>query len=800
MAPTRKLKTYNPSSSINSSIDAVNFLFAKNMTQRLISKKKIRKKKLIIQQLPQRREETILTHDSLHVSTEDTFDKLRKGPTFNPVKIVRNNISTTKMLTLSDSSSKFILDVSDISPRITRSFKNMKKSLNKSDSIFQHFRDPTIEVLSSIQIETNTKDSSKSLSYIKIPTINQNNSTNRSMSHVDDVSKMEESFSSIFSKTMLDKKLISCSTPVVSSQKKIISPIKSIVPLLKKSFEDIKKWGHEFPKEDSNKSIKIVQNNEHFEQMSEDSDFINLRKRRVIRLDNSSVCSKNSLKVSSNKSTSFESTKSESTISCNSALFSSNSTDDFPGISKKINDLDNKNKTQENCLVVSLTKPANLEDFEKFYSHYISQTDPSIYELSSDDCIPITNQTPQKNVVINLSNNFHIFETFYQHHYAKMTGNSSEYSNKKDCPLISKNLIVNITKSEDIFEKFYNKTYCELEQETSRRRETETEIKNIITELIVNVTQNNFQDYIPEVSAYSESNSKNKNNWSKKSAKISNDSSESCNTILDLSFVSACNKYNITSKNRNPEISTGKSTKDLEVCNKSLQKRKSQFFGDTSKPGSSVNFNYNTDSGEDNLFDITLEHNYSKGSLNLENECYCTSKKNFDCRNESINHEKEHHTLIIDGSFDDSLYRNLRNSSKDKKFCLENMQINSISLQKFSTKNNVNVALSNQESVIDLTDSMDEPISSQNDYPDVSRKGSPDIIESSVLESSEVGDNFKVPKQLNKTTLKPGKLWRRSLLMYRRSNILPKEDNCISKTGEYYFTMASFYYYSIWRT
>lgn len=203
MAPTKKVKTYNRSSSnINSSVDAFNLLFAKNITQRLISKKKIGKKKVVVKELPKRTEHYLLSDDSLQISTEDTFDKLRKGPSYNKLKEISFEISAlnTKMSVLHNSnvSKKFAsLNVTDFSPVTTRHRRKFSNSIrNRSDSLLERFKEPTMDILNSIEIETNTsKKKNNSSSYIKLPIKSQkgsNISWNNMINTKNDYSRMED--------------------------------------------------------------------------------------------------------------------------------------------------------------------------------------------------------------------------------------------------------------------------------------------------------------------------------------------------------------------------------------------------------------------------------------------------------------------------------------------------------------------------------------------------------------------------------------------------------------------------------
>lgn len=275
MGPRKNLKTYS-STSINSSVDAFNLLFAKNLTKRIICKKKTGRKKFKIRELPAHRDQTVFKDDSLQVSTEDTFDKLRKGCLNGSHKL--DNASTSESTTSYVPFSLTRTNHSDNShsPKITRSRKRLSASLkNKSDSILQRFNDPTNETINSIEIEVETNKNMDSLSYIRIPQVKSDNnklSTKYpSIVHsTDDCSKMDDSFTNIFSKTFLEKQHIMSSTPLASLKRNKESK------LLLKSFEKIKSWEHVFPTDESNSSNGKMNK-------SETNAFINLRTRKIYK-------------------------------------------------------------------------------------------------------------------------------------------------------------------------------------------------------------------------------------------------------------------------------------------------------------------------------------------------------------------------------------------------------------------------------------------------------------------------------------------------------------------------------------
>lgn len=776
MVPTRKLRTYNPSSSITSSVDAFNSLFAKNMTQRLLSKNPKRKKKLFVRELPNRIEKTLLTDDSLQVSLEDTFDKLKKCPL--PKKAVTSKLKN-------DLSSK----LSDSSPMLTRQrkqYSNLQKNVS-DDSIFRRFEETTVDSLHSIEIEIETnKNNSKSLSYIQIPKIIKNRSkianksnTNNSYAFHQSSYTMEESFNNIFSKTFIEKQPIHSSTPVCSMKQKFaISPLKNVVPLIKQSLDDIKKWEHEFPLAEKTNTLPAdlyPSSVSDFDEKDKNN-FINLRKRKVLRKQSptniedlsqsnetintvdESKSIDNSLSYKKSSSYNLEDFESFSQNKYSQMVTYSISRD-FRSFERTVNrrkprrSLDNKSSLHDNLvnhsvadegnsnsnyLVVNLSRKFDDKDFANLYSSCISHTESATNNQTTEH-----SGITKKDVVINLTNNN--FENFYQHHYSELgssehfpkSTNTDHSHNLDKCNQSSsamkscKDLIVNVTKREDLFEKFYHNSYSEIKSEINRREESETEdnIKCLLTELIVNVTKNEFKDY----SCPPFSSEKNRSNLS------SNDKPE----------------Y-IRSSTRLKEISPEK-----------------------------IHLNSNITGMSD--FNVTVDHDYCKTPSLIDSNCNSLNEgyqNNSVCNNKLVLKIRESYDSIIDGSDEDSLYKHLKSNLETLKNPNHMMS---------STVDKHNTCPHPQNVVIDLTESGDETSECPDSNLGKSRKNS-EIIESSLLESSRLNnkDNFKVPslrKLPNKTlVLRPGKLWRRSLLTYRKSNLLTEmitESNCNANTGKY---------------
>lgn len=672
MAPTKKVKTYNRSSSnINSSVDAFNLLFAKNITQRIISKNKIGKKKVIVKELPKRTEQYLLSDDSLQISTEDTFDKLRKGSSCSKLKEVSFDISALKtkvsVLQNSNISKKYTsLNVTDFSPITTRNRRKFTNSVrNRTDSLLERFKEPTMEILNSIEIETYKKTNNSS-SYIKLPIKNQkgsNISCNNMTNTTNDYSRMEESFTKIFFQNQPDY----CSTPV-PNLKKQLSTAQLIIPLLKESLGEIKSWEHEFPiiKETDRASTYTVEDSQ--DTNSDSVHFINLRGRRIMRSNNSET--KSYSKSGSIPSRTY-------------------SLDNFNAFEKSVNSIYNSLSKDENLTNSDYILPKDITTKIGSWNSNLSNNVNKCNE----------SENPQK-VIINLTNNIESFENFYQNHYSEVSQDLTNCSNHNKTSSNRKDLIVNITRQEERFEEFYSKHHTPIEADIYSRRESETEIiQNLVSELIINVTRSNL-----DILNFS-------NNGNDDTATYTS----SIEHITAESLVSTNFNYN----NKPSTVST----KDSDIC------------------------------------DIKSDHI-------LIDEC------------------SELDTFIIESSLNDSAHTHLR-SYQTKNKCTNKFKSHESSSKKEESEQQVSLVtpLTQQSSVIDLTDSLDE-LSRFSKTP----LKSSDIIESSICETNNREEsNFKVPQVPNKNlVLKPGKLWRRSLLMYKRSNFLPEITRDICSAGKWF--------------
>ncbi|CAG9830334.1 unnamed protein product [Diabrotica balteata] len=413
MAPAKKVRTYvnSNTSLVNNSIDAFNILFAKNMTKRLLGRKK---QKLKIQELPTRRNcESLLKDDSLQISTEDTFDKLlktKKSPPKPPT--IHDSLKSN-----SGNENKILVS----SPKTRRQKANLclTNDSNSQQSQLSHLHQPSTErIEESLEIETIKKKPNTSLSYITIPK---------------NISLMENS-SNHFARN-LQQKLVHCSTPIAPSKAEIenytISPIK-VNSLLKKSFQQIDSWNNEFPAPtsintplrrlifDKNNSKYAppsmvlkeyspkINNSKDFNSPGRRTSFITLRHRKVIK----SFKKRHKYISRKNKAiTSFESfAKSEiqhiSLPNQQESLISQLSTVNFvtkrkittfnTTTHKKHSSLfddgsheesDNKNKEKNKELYIKMPNisisdvPNSVTNFEKFYSHNLS---PQLMDNTED--------------------------------------------------------------------------------------------------------------------------------------------------------------------------------------------------------------------------------------------------------------------------------------------------------------------------------------------------------------------------------------------------------------------------------
>jgi hypothetical protein len=253
------LKTYEKRnraqiSNTSKSVDAINALFAENLSKRLRCRKK--KAKLEVKELPPRTE-TYVTADSLTVEPNNIFDKILKGKVYNEVKIdnlVRNNSSE------SDVSKGRIaqVSVSFHSPVMTR------RQHKKASAVISELSDASKEgsaplsksstldkpVTHSLCIEIENKVVRvSSLSYIELSKITEN--------EVMSNDQVDTAYEPIFSATFRERQIVHSSTPCVTvSVRKIvadsISPItksdsSNSSKLIEKFCDQIRKWDENFP-------------------------------------------------------------------------------------------------------------------------------------------------------------------------------------------------------------------------------------------------------------------------------------------------------------------------------------------------------------------------------------------------------------------------------------------------------------------------------------------------------------------------------------------------------------------------
>jgi hypothetical protein len=228
------LKTYETRNRVQisntlKSVDAINALFAENLSKRLRCRKK--KAKLEVKELPPRTE-TYLTGDSLTVEPNSTFDKILKGKVYNEVKIdnlVRNNSSESDV-----SKSRIAqVSVSFHSPVMTR------RQHKKASAVISELSDASKEgsaplsksstldkpVTDSLCIEIENKVVSvSSLSYIKLPKITEN--------EVMSNDQVDTAYEPVFSATFRERQTVHSSTPCVTVPvRKIVAD--SISPVTK---------------------------------------------------------------------------------------------------------------------------------------------------------------------------------------------------------------------------------------------------------------------------------------------------------------------------------------------------------------------------------------------------------------------------------------------------------------------------------------------------------------------------------------------------------------------------------------
>lgn len=253
---TYERKTRSQVSNTSKSVDAFNALFAQNLTKRLKSR---RKAKIKLKELPPRLEE-YATDVSLKVSPNNTFDKIAKGKTFNKVKVG----SFQKIVSSDSEASKSNLgqmSVSNHSSIMTRQRKRSKIAAEISNPSVTE-KNSTLDrpvTSSCLSIEKENKSnflSYSSLTYIKLPKITENVVNNNP----------ERSYEPIFSDTFRERQAIHSSTPCVTAPttKLITDPISPITKsdssnsthLIEKSYDQIRKWDSQFPNLETPKKAK----------------------------------------------------------------------------------------------------------------------------------------------------------------------------------------------------------------------------------------------------------------------------------------------------------------------------------------------------------------------------------------------------------------------------------------------------------------------------------------------------------------------------------------------------------------
>lgn len=261
----------------NSSLDAVNALFAENMSRRKQAK---RRKKVNIRELPPPDPNVQLSDSSLKVEINNTFDRLKEGSVYKPVGLkdcAIDNFSSESDISKSRSRLPQISFSHVInSPVIKRKRKKKLKSNAKITELIvseiKKQEEDTFDkpVLSSLEVEKATL-SIKRNSTGEIRSLCNGSVASKGF----EVKPTDISYEPIFSNTFRERVLAVskiCSTPNVSSaidipakQHEIVSEISPIpawkpktssLDVLEASYREIHKWDSKFPIESTPLSKK----------------------------------------------------------------------------------------------------------------------------------------------------------------------------------------------------------------------------------------------------------------------------------------------------------------------------------------------------------------------------------------------------------------------------------------------------------------------------------------------------------------------------------------------------------------
>ncbi|CAH0552866.1 unnamed protein product [Brassicogethes aeneus] len=229
MAPTNTArKTYANRSLLNNCTQSkrvLNDLFAKNIKKRLSKK---------IKDLPARTE-TALQNDSLNITTNDTFDKLKFGELLNPVKIV-NSYRKYDSSESDMSKSAFIKSISLTVPTTGITSRSRRKYINKNQ------KNESVSYIRP-RLEETTREEER----IDVSLEIENMETSMQLMHS---YKTDSSLSKIFTNNYMEKQTLFSSTPVCNRTMRRshnYAPFPNKNTILEKSYEEIEQWENKKP-------------------------------------------------------------------------------------------------------------------------------------------------------------------------------------------------------------------------------------------------------------------------------------------------------------------------------------------------------------------------------------------------------------------------------------------------------------------------------------------------------------------------------------------------------------------------
>lgn len=279
MAENTRMRCYsNRNMSKSSSFDVVNALFAQNIGHRKQAKTR---RKINIQELPPPDSNVQLSHNSLEIEINNTFDKLKEGSVYKPVTIKNNGVNNFSTESDSSKSRSKLPQVSFShvinSPVIKRRRKRLKSSVKIKELISEvkkQKQEDTLDkpVLSSLEMEKATC-SAKHNNTDEIFSLSNGTVNSKLL----EVKTMDTSYEPFFSNTFRERVLEVpkiCSTPNITistpriplKQLAIVSDISPIpskktdkiisCDVLRASYEEINNWDIKFPMESTPLSKK----------------------------------------------------------------------------------------------------------------------------------------------------------------------------------------------------------------------------------------------------------------------------------------------------------------------------------------------------------------------------------------------------------------------------------------------------------------------------------------------------------------------------------------------------------------